>query len=818
MLFSTMRTNFFMGAEESLDKVFLDPSSIDLVNKGLETLSTGDVPAAKAIIVNAQNNKIRSIPSDFKALTHLNLSNNGIGDKIGVIAKQLVDLPKLSHIDLSSNELSFLPPSLSSSTKFTELSLANNSITSVELENSKSDILNLSQNLLTDFPKLPKSGININLAGNNIKEITRSENNIQKLNISLNGLELISPKISFSALLSLDISRNNIISLPDFSSLSPNLQNLDFGHNKVVEFPKVPKTLIILNFRHNQIRTIPSLIEFSTLTSLEISYNMIEALPSLPKSLVTLNAIHNIIYEVAPSELPNLNKVSMQYNQLEEIPPFRSNNVTEYNVAYNRIIELSLEYINSNIEALDISNNALYELPEDIFSLKSMKVFRLQNNILTSIPNDICSSNIHELNVSMNQLKSLPPNLPQSLKILRCSFCSLQSLPESLKNLTKLRELTATNNNLSSLSYIPSLKTCRMSKNAFKSVPVFPETIETIDFSCNMIQSIEKRPYHELYDVDFSFNDIKKIEKYDWPSLRYFRLAHNPIVGKHSFANYQHLHTLTIEGTKIECIKPYPLKMHQCKMNNFEQLRSQSFNYIDNMENVCIAEMKGLRKSMEDATVSRHEGDIYMFGVFDGHGGDYSSSYCAYHFSQSLKFIEEYNCKTIFKLFVLKHKNLIKAKPNDGTTACVLYKKDDIAIVGNVGDSRAVIIKEDGAIAFQTNDHSISMRKEFARIRNEKGIIINNRVAGHVGLTRSFGNYGAAGISAKPDISKIKLKSDDKWIIVGCDGLFGFMSNEDIQRMSQRATDAKSFAYDLRNTAYAQNGRDNISVIVVKLI
>lgn len=805
-----------MGAEESLDSIFYDTSSLDLSSKNLQILSLDPSSSGKILVVNAKDNKIRRIPPN-KTITHLNLSSNSIGDKINDIAKQLNELPKLSHLDLSENEISKIPELLAKNNKILELSLADNRVESLNIANSKLIILNLAQNRFTSLPKLPKTMTNLNMNGNNINTLTGGVENIIKLGLSLNGLESISPKINFSSLKSLDISRNNLTALPDFQSCAPNLVTLDFGHNKVKELPNLPKNIKNLNAKNNQLTHLYDLSQFVNLKNIDISFNEIEELPKLPKSLFSFHAIFNQIYEFIESETPILTRVNLAHNQLEEIPYFTSNVITEFNLSNNRITTLSISHIYEKIENLDVSNNMISSIPEDFFKLNDLKIFRIQKNKLRSLPSDIGSSKIEELNISMNHLCSLPESLPSTLGILRCAFCKLHEFPNSISKLTSLMEIDISNNQFSSLPIIPNLLTCLASYNCFKVLPSFSETIEVVDFSCNNLQILENQNYPHLYDADFSHNDIRVISNpYNWPEIKYLKLSFNPINSEASFDVYTKLHTLAIEGTNIK-LKSLPPTYHQILVNDKSMFKGYTTNFIDIQGNIGYAYMKGLRAKMEDTMVIRNNGKTYIYGVFDGHGGDFASCFTSYQFSRTIDYIDAFNKKNTQRMFSVVNQSLQKTKSLDGTTAVVVFHQGDEMIVGNVGDSRALLLQGDGTLRFQTEDHSVCLRREFARIRKAGGIFQGGRVAGHVGLTRSIGNYGVTGISAAPDISKIRIQPDDKWLIIGCDGLFGYVTVEQIQRMAQKAKEPIEFAYELRNTAYSQNGTDNVSVLVVKL-
>ena len=94
----------------------------------------------------------------------------------------------------------------------------------------------------------------------------------------------------------------------------------------------------------------------------------------------------------------------------------------------------------SNLHTLDLSSNALTELPLEVCGIKGLKCLTLKLNQIKSLPKDI--SRLHELqefNISGNVLEQFPMALLSltNLTILHLGGNQLQSVPQEVNRLNK---------------------------------------------------------------------------------------------------------------------------------------------------------------------------------------------------------------------------------------------------------------------------------------------------------------------------------------------------------------------------------------------
>ena len=158
----------------------------------------------------------------------------------------------------------------------------------------------------------------------------------------------------------------------------------------------------------------------------------------------------------------------------------------------------------------------------------------------------------------------------------------------------------------------------------------------------------------------------------------------------------------------------------------------------------------------------------------------------------------------------LVHEKSVSEPGNAGmaTTAVLCYIRDNTAYFVNVGDSRAYLIR-DGRSYQITEDHSFvqTMIRE-GLLTEEEALKRNDRNM----ITRAIGGD----VEVHPDFFTLDLFSRDT-IILCTDGLHGEVSDEDIARMASNANTMHDLAIDLVDSANEAGGRDNISVVCIRI-
>ncbi|XP_047316027.1 probable protein phosphatase 2C 43 [Impatiens glandulifera] len=234
-----------------------------------------------------------------------------------------------------------------------------------------------------------------------------------------------------------------------------------------------------------------------------------------------------------------------------------------------------------------------------------------------------------------------------------------------------------------------------------------------------------------------------------------------------------------------------------------------------------------------------------FYAVFDGHGGSDASTYLK---ENSMKFFFEnidlpqtcqINEDFLKKLDECHRKAFLSAdqalsdervSPSScGTTALTALILGRLLMVANAGDSRAVLSRKGLAVQL-SRDHRPNNSDERERVEDLGGSVEFGYLNGELAVTRSlgdwylkttpFGSSSSAPLTAEPEIQRIMLREDDEFLIMGCDGIWDAMSNQDavslVRWMLRRnGGDPKHCARELVKEALRVSGSDNLTAIVV---
>lgn len=134
-----------------------------------------------------------------------------------------------------------------------------------------------------------------------------------------------------------------------------------------------------------------------------------------------------------------------------------------------------------------------------------------------------------------------------------------------------------------------------------------------------------------------------------------------------------------------------------------------------------------------------------------------------------------------------------------GTTAVTLIKQGQHLIIGNIGDSRAVLCtrdKDDSLVAVQlTVDLKPNLPEEAERIKRCKGRVfalrdepevhrvwLPNNDAPGLAMARAFGDFCLKdfGLISVPEVSYRRLTEKDEFVVLATDGIWDVLSNEEV--------------------------------------
>ena len=136
-----------------------------------------------------------------------------------------------------------------------------------------------------------------------------------------------------------------------------------------------------------------------------------------------------------------------------------------------------------------------------------------------------------------------------------------------------------------------------------------------------------------------------------------------------------------------------------------------------------------------------------------------------------------------------------------GSTCIIIFQLGNYLISSNVGDSRSLLIKENKELIELSKDHKPENENERQRIENMGGIVSqcndlydDGKEGGPfrvwmkgcdypgIAMSRSIGDKIAhsIGVINEPEILEFNLDENSKYIILGSDGIWQFLKNEDI--------------------------------------
>ena len=215
--------------------------------------------------------------------------------------------------------------------------------------------------------------------------------------------------------------------------------------------------------------------------------------------------------------------------------------------------------------------------------------------------------------------------------------------------------------------------------------------------------------------------------------------------------------------------------------------------------------------------------DFNIFAVMDGHGvnGHLVSRFVTKYFTSFFKKNKKMNSSNsdenqiFYRLKKNDHDVLKRAfrhaerdieKNNDidanfsGTTCVMVFQVGDRILCGNVGDSRAIMVKGNKVIPLSI-DQKPDDPEESKRIKECGGEISQYEEDGEksgpfrvwqkgeaypgIAMSRSIGDFIATklGVIPEPKFIDEKVDKDTKFIVVASDGIWEFLDNEKVKNM-----------------------------------
>ena len=301
--------------------------------------------------------------------------------------------------------------------------------------------------------------------------------------------------------------------------------------------------------------------------------------------------------------------------------------------------------------------------------------------------------------------------------------------------------------------------------------------------------------------------------------------------------------------------------------------------------NITIAHAQGRQPSMEDAHMvdkidvmtNGAQEEMQISAVCDGHGGSGWSNYVAVNIGERLKVrLKEFNQNGLTDVGIwnalkiamvdldldltaqgrpdriaiedhpqyesYKKNNMLDEIPEEelydksGTTINLAVRINGDLWIANVGDSRAILVNDDGDMLQISEDASMLQISDDAspndsyyqtpiearagKVRGDK--VVSPDRSSSIAVARALGDTQFEGaISARPKITKIPQSMlNNATLIQVCDGVPEVSSSVDIAQKVHnwlgKEDATKNAALDLIASAYQAGSSDNLSAIVTK--
>lgn len=161
---------------------------------------------------------------------------------------------------------------------------------------------------------------------------------------------------------------------------------------------------------------------------------------------------------------------------------------------------------------LNLNRKYLGEIPDEVFDNKQLKVLRLYQNKLVSIPARIGElENLEELYIGKNQLTHLPPEIGRlkKLKILSVQYNRLSDLPEEIGELENLEQLILNQNYLKTLpSAIGKLSKLSKIQLNYNEITSLPEAF----YNCTQLQFVQLNR-NDLESISPGIGQLKQLRE-----------------------------------------------------------------------------------------------------------------------------------------------------------------------------------------------------------------------------------------------------------------------------------------------------------------
>jgi serine/threonine protein phosphatase PrpC len=267
--------------------------------------------------------------------------------------------------------------------------------------------------------------------------------------------------------------------------------------------------------------------------------------------------------------------------------------------------------------------------------------------------------------------------------------------------------------------------------------------------------------------------------------------------------------------------------------------------FQDQYVTAICASICGWRPTQEDAHIMRSG----YFAILDGHGGHDTSKIAAEKLDMNNLMQQIYRSEPIkgekalldlsayvkdfdqaIKNRYLDFDERLKKMIKDYSGSCIIsiIFKNDLLYCANIGDSRAIISIKN-TIKPLSFDHKPYNSIETKRIESAGGTVHYGRVDCKLAVSRALGDFVykqnselaniKQKVSAEAEIIIEELTSDVDFIVLGCDGIFDVMPNDEVGEFIRiRLIEEKpidQICKEIISYCLFKNSRDNMTIMII---
>lgn len=353
--------------------------------------------------------------------------------------------------------------------------------------------------------------------------------------------------------------------------------------------------------RYDSVKTLKGLQYAENLEELIVNYNEIDSI----KPLENLTKLHTLNLSYVKNDEHGL--FGLPERRIKDISPLKNLvRLKKLHLSGNNIKDLSVIENFPQLEELYITENGLEQLPEEIATLKNLKVFYAAENDIEDLTPLENLANLERINVNKNPIADFTPlrkarNL-QELKMLSPLFIEEQSEDffefltnhpnletlhanifqhvntEPIATLIHLKDLNLKLRDVPDINFLAPLTQLEIVELTSQSIYI-EEKLTSIDplksavnmkvlkVSGNKIHSIEPlRHMNQLVELDISINNITSLEPIkDAVHLKKLHISLNPLNSLDGIENLTKLEVLYADDIGITSLK---------ELENLTKLRS----------------------------------------------------------------------------------------------------------------------------------------------------------------------------------------------------------------------------------------------------